>query len=117
MASITLPRPSRKGNPTNDVDLKTCLNKRGAGKGQRKKRAVSTEASTQRVLEFGGPRLHRYGGLMRQRSMHYTTYRDSIQVATIREGQERPIRIQPDTNTKYTNPGVSPSRPNEEVKP
>src|SRR4051812_16277523 len=41
MASITLPRPSRKGNPANDVDLKTCLNKRGADKGQRKKRERS----------------------------------------------------------------------------
>src|SRR3954468_19411923 len=39
MASITLPRPSRKGNPANDVDLKTCLNKRGADKGQRKRGA------------------------------------------------------------------------------
>ena len=48
MASITLPRPSRKGNPANDVDLKTCLNKRGADKGQRKKRSVSIEASTRR---------------------------------------------------------------------
>src|SRR3954466_12195466 len=38
MASITLPRPSRKGNPANDVDLKTCLNKNGVptkGKGKR----------------------------------------------------------------------------------
>src|SRR3954469_10455251 len=41
MASITLPRPSRKGNPANDVDLKTCLDKRGADKGQRKKRGAS----------------------------------------------------------------------------
>src|SRR3954465_8671600 len=41
MAYITLPRPSRKGNPSNDVDLKTCLNKRGADKGQRKKRERS----------------------------------------------------------------------------
>src|SRR3954471_16921997 len=41
MASITLPRPSRKGNPANDVDLKTCLSKRGADKGQRKKRERS----------------------------------------------------------------------------
>src|SRR3954471_16750833 len=48
MASITLPRPSRKGNPANDVDLKTFLKKRGADKGQRKKRSVSTEASTRR---------------------------------------------------------------------
>src|SRR4051794_40472956 len=48
MASITLPRPSRKGNPANDVELKTCLNKRGADKGQRKKGSVSTEASTRR---------------------------------------------------------------------
>src|SRR4051812_48099982 len=41
MASITLPRPSWKGNPANEVDLKTCLNKRGADKGQRKKRERS----------------------------------------------------------------------------
>src|SRR3954470_2647429 len=41
MASITLPRPSRKSNPANNVDLKTCLNKRGADKGQRKKRERS----------------------------------------------------------------------------
>src|SRR3954465_12192261 len=41
MASITLPRPSRKGNPANDVDLKTCLNKRGADKGRREKRERS----------------------------------------------------------------------------
>src|SRR3954468_4193016 len=41
MASITLPRPSRKGNPANGVDLKTCLNKRGADRGQRKKKGAS----------------------------------------------------------------------------
>src|SRR3954467_7345352 len=39
MASITLLRPSRKGNPANGVDLKTCLNKRGPTKGKGKRGA------------------------------------------------------------------------------
>src|SRR3954462_1025370 len=39
MASITLPRPSRKGNPANDVDLKTCLNKGVPTKGKGKRGA------------------------------------------------------------------------------
>src|SRR3954464_6029964 len=34
MASITLPRPSRKGNPANGVDLKTCLTKGVPTKGK-----------------------------------------------------------------------------------
>ena len=48
-SSITLPRPSRKGNPANDVDLKTCLNKKGCRqRAKEKERAVCTEASTRR---------------------------------------------------------------------
>ena len=58
MASITLPRPSRKGNLTNVVKHKPAENKGVPTKGKRKRKgAVSTEASTWRDLEFDGSRL------------------------------------------------------------
>src|SRR3954470_18901751 len=55
MASITLPRPSRKGNPANDVDLKTCLKKGVPTKGKGKRgasvlRPVHGEARIRRSL-------------------------------------------------------------------
>ena len=58
MASITLPRPSQKGNLANVIKHKPAKHKgcqqRAKGK---EEGAVSTEASTWRDLEFGGSRL------------------------------------------------------------
>ena len=87
MASITLPRPSRKGNLANVVKH-NLSNTKGADKGQKKKKkgAVSTEASTWRDLEFGSSRLQGYGGLSGSKACTTTTYIDSKQLSSIREG-------------------------------
>ena len=87
MASITLPRPSQKGNLANVVKHKPAKHKGCRQRARKmKKGAVSTEASTWRDLEFGGSRLQGYGGLSGSKAYTTTTYRDSKQLSSIREG-------------------------------